>query len=188
MPILDAQPDIFPNNLLSEEFLVRAKDSGHQWWVLATRSRAEKKLLHWLQKFEAPHYCPLIEKRYRSPSGRIRTSYLPAFTGYVFMLGNDEQRYQALTTNYVVRNDVIKIDQDFEGELRQIQTAIQSGVRLVPEAKIEKGQRVLVRTGPFKGYEGVAIRRDAKTRLLISIEFLEQGVSMEIDECQLTAL
>lgn len=188
MPILDAQPDIYPNHLLTDEFLVQAKETGHQWWVLATRSRAEKKLLHWLQKYEAPHYCPLIEKRYRSPGGRIRTSYLPAFTGYVFMLGNDEHRYQALTSNYVVRNDLIKLDEDFERELRQIHTAIHSGVRLVPEAKIEQGQRVLVRSGPFKGYEGTAIRREGKTRLLISVEFLEQGVSMEIDECQLSAI
>ena len=188
MPILDAQPDIFPHHLLTEDFLVQAKETGHQWWVLATRPRAEKKLLHWLQKFEAPHYCPLIEKRYRSPAGRIRTSYLPAFTGYVFLLGNDEHRYQALTSNYVVRNDLIKLDEDFEKELRQIHAAINSGVRLIPEARIQEGQRVLVKTGPFKGYEGTAIRREGKTRLLISVEFLEQGVSMEIDECQLSAI
>jgi transcription antitermination factor NusG len=188
MPILEKQPDIFPACLFSDEFLAEKKSQDHQWWVFATRARAEKKLLNRLQHTETPHYCPLLEKRYRSPSGRIRTSYLPAFTGYVFALATDDQRYQALTTKYIVRNDAVTLVDDFERELKQIQYALQSGVRLVPEAMIEPGQRVEVRSGPFKGYEGVVIRRNGQTRLLISIAFLEKGVSMEIDECQLMAI
>ena len=188
MPILSQQPDIYPANLLSDEFLSAAASNEYRWWVFATRPRAEKKLLRWLAEFEAPHYCPLLEKRYRSPSGRYRTSYLPAFTGYVFMLGSDDHRYQALTTNYVVRNDVVKVAEDFIKDLRQVHDAIRSGVRLVPEAKISKGQRVSVKNGPFRGYEGTVLRREGQTRLLLSIDFLEQGVSMEIDECQLTVI
>jgi len=68
------------------------------------------------------------------------------------------------------------------GDLRVIQTAISEGIPLTPEARIEAGQRIRVRRGPFAGYEGHVIRREGKTRLLLSINFLEQGVSMELDE------
>ena len=55
-------------------------------------------------------------------------------------------------------------------------------VPLTPEARLEPGNRARVRSGPFKGYEGIVIRREGKTRLLVSVEFLEKGVSMEMDE------
>lgn len=188
MPILDQQPDIFPDRLLSDDYLAEAEDRDWSWWVLVTKSRAEKKLMTWLTRFETAFYCPLLEKRYRSPAGRVRTSFLPAFTGYVFMLGDEEARYRALTTNYVVRDSLVKDTPRFVKDLKQIYDALNAGVRLTPEAQLEKGQRVFVRNGPFKGYEGTVLRREGQTRLLLSIEFLEQGVSMEVDECQLTAI
>lgn len=186
MPLLGKQPDIYPANLLDEAYLSTVTEGD--WWVLATKPRTEKKLLTWLAKNESPHYCPLIEKRYRSPNGRLRTSYIPAFSGYLFLLGNEEQRYQALTSNFVIRNDRVKDPVDFLRDLRQIHTAIVSGVPLTPESRLVKGDRVVVKSGPFRGYEGIVIRREHETRLLLSLNFIEQGVSMVVDEAQLAPI
>lgn len=186
MPILAQQPDIFPETLLSEEFLNEQQEA--YWLIATTKPRAEKKLLTWLQQLQVPHYCPLICKRYRSPNGRVRRSYIPLFHNYVFMYGSDDQRYQALTTNQICRVENVIDDELLVRELRQIQAAVETGTPLTPEGKLEKGQRVLVRTGPFQGFEGQVIRREGKTRLLLTVSFLESGVSMEMDECQLTPL
>ena len=61
-------------------------------------------------------------------------------------------------------------------------------IPLTPEAKLESGDLVRVRSGPFADYEGTVVRREGKTRLLLSIQFLEQGVSMELDEAVLEPL
>ena len=67
---------------------------------------------------------------------------------------------------------------------RQIHNVVNSGIELTPEARLEAGDQVRFKSGPFSGYEGWVVRRRGKTRLTISVQFLEQGVSMSVDESQ----
>ena len=103
------------------------------------------------------------------------------------MYGDESHRYFALATNCVSRDQEVN-DARFVDELRQIQQALSAGVPLTPEAKLERGQRVRVRSGPFRDFEGEVLRREGKTRLLLTLNFLEQGVSMEMDEAVLDPL
>ncbi len=180
MPILKREDDIFPANLLDDESLLA--DSGSMWWCVYTMSRREKDLMRRLRALKIPHYGPVIPKRYRSPNGRLRTSYVPLFPNYVFMFSDEDGRYAAMTTNCISKCDEVTETQQLISDLRQIYNVVAGGVALTPEAKLEPGNRTRVRSGPFAGYEGVVIRREGKTRLLLSIQFLEQGVSMELDE------
>jgi transcription antitermination factor NusG len=180
MPILGKEDDIFPNNLLDDEAVLN--DPDRQWWCIYTLSRREKDLMRKLAVQEIPHYGPMIPKRYRSPNGRLRTSYVPLFPNYVFMLGNDDDRSQAMTTNCISKCNPIDDRERLVMDLQQIYRVVDAGVALTPESRLEPGNRVRVRSGPFAGYEGAVIRREGKTRLLLSIQFLEQGVSMEMDE------
>ena len=104
------------------------------------------------------------------------------------MLGNEEHRIAALTTNCVSKCNVIEDRLQLVSDLRQIRHVIDAGVPLTPESKLESGDHVRVRNGPFAGYEGSVLRREGKTRLLLTIQFLEQGVSMELDEALLQPL
>jgi transcription antitermination factor NusG len=180
MPILGKEEDIYPSNLLEDETVLT--ESDRQWWCIYTMSRREKDLLRKLAVLKIAHYGPMIPKRYRSPNGRLRTSYVPLFPNYVFMLGTDEDRYQAMTTNCISRCSLIEDREQLIHDLRQIYRVVDAGVALTPESPLQPGNRVRVRTGPFARYEGTVIRREGKTRLLLSIKFLEQGVSMEMDE------
>jgi transcriptional antiterminator RfaH len=180
MPILKREDDIFPTGLLDDDSVLT--DSERQWWCIYTLSRREKDLMRKLAALKVAHYGPVIPKRYRSPNGRLRTSYVPLFPNYIFMWGNEEDRYQAMTTNCISRCNLVKDTEQLVADLRQIFQVVDAGVALTPEARLEPGNRVRVRTGPFARYEGTVIRREGKTRLLLSIHFLEQGVSMEMDE------
>lgn len=180
MPILKREDDIFPSDLLENDSILT--DSDRKWWCIYTISRREKDLMRKLASLKIAHYGPVIPKRYRSPSGRLRTSYVPLFPNYVFMWGNEEDRYQAMTTNCISRCNPIEDREQLVRDLRQIHCVVDAGVALTPEARLEPGNRVRVRSGPFARYEGTVIRREGKTRLLLSIQFLEQGVSMEMDE------
>ena len=183
MPILTPQTDLYPADLFERE---RLGDEGPVgWWAMYTMSRREKHLMRQLVKLEVPFYCPVIPKRNRSPGGRIRTSHLPLFPNYVFLYGDDEQRYTAMTTNCVARYTRVVAGVELTRDLRQIYELIQAGVPLTPESRLEAGDLVRVRSGPFRGYEGYVIRREGQRRLLVAVNFLQQGASFALEDCEL---
>lgn len=186
MPILKKEDDIFPDDLLQNESILG--DVDRHWFCLYTMSRREKDLVRKLVARKICCYLPIVPKRFRSPAGRLRTSYVPLFHNYAFLFASEAERLFCLTTNCVSRMQEVKDPVQLVSDLKLIQLAISEGAPLTPEARIEPGQRIRVRTGPFQGYEGQVIRREGKTRLLLSVQFLEQCVSMEVDEAVLELL
>ena len=180
MPILGRENDIYPIDLLKDDTTLT--DLKRQWWCVYTKSRREKDLMRKLTAHAISHYGPVVPKRYRSPNGRLRTSFVPLFANYIFMFGNGEDRQQAMNTNCISKCNLIEDRESLVSDLRQILKVVDAGVALTPEAKLSAGSRVRVRTGPFAGYEGNVVRREGKTRLLLSIQYLAKGVSMEMDE------
>jgi transcriptional antiterminator RfaH len=183
LPILTAEPDLYPDDLLDREYW--PADADQCWWALYTRSRCEKELMRRLRVLEIPHYGPMIEKRGRTPKGRLNTSFVPLFANYVFLYGDAAQRFAALTTNCVSRNLVVVEGEQLATDLRHLRRLIQSGLPVTPEAKLENGARVRVHSGPLAGQEGVVLRRQGETRLLVAVKFLQQGATVQIDESDL---
>ncbi len=183
MPILKQEDDIHPANLLdAPELLAQREQAGARWWSVYTVSRREKDLMRKLANRDIAFYGPVISKRYRSPSGRLRNSYIPLFANYVFVFADEAGRTEMLKTNCVSKCSPVVDHELLVRQLRQIHDVIKAGVPLTVESKLATGDRVSVKRGPFAGYEGVVLRREGKTRLLLSIQFLEKGVSMEVDE------
>lgn len=183
MPILAAEPDIFPDDLLSEKAV--RDDVANSWWAIYTLSRREKELMRRLRSQEIAHYCPLVEKKSRSPSGRMRSSFLPLFASYVFVFGPREARLAAQATNCVARWLEVDDRAAFEADLRQIKALIQSGLPVTLESKLQPGDLVRIRHGALSGMEGVILRREQKLRLVVAVNFLQQGASIEVDEMNL---
>jgi transcriptional antiterminator RfaH len=67
-------------------------------------------------------------------------------------------------------------------DLRQLRQLIAVGAPLTVESRLGPGQQVRVRQGPFAGLEGTVLKRRGKSRLLVSINFLQQGASVEIED------
>jgi transcription antitermination factor NusG len=183
MPTLPRELDLFPDDLLDRPKFAHNGDGT--WWALYCRSRQEKKLMRRLGPLGVPFYGPLVPRRYRLPSGRIRTSYIPLFPNYVFVYGDASHRRTAQETGCVSRwldvSDPVKLTDD----LRRVRHLIRVGEPVTPEAKLGKGMRVRVRSGPFAGFEGFVIRREKETRLLVAVRFLQRGASVLLEDCQL---
>jgi transcriptional antiterminator RfaH len=183
MPILAEEPTLFPPTLLENPAATDA-----EWWVLYSLSRHEKQLCRRLHVDNLGYYCPTIEKRYRSPGGRARVSYLPLFPNYVFLWGDELARYQAVSTGYVSRCLQVTDPTQFLRELQQVQQLIGLGVPLTPEERLEPGMRVRVKAGPLKGTEGTVLERRGSRRLLVQVNFIQRGASMDLGDYELEEL
>lgn len=179
MPILKRETDLFPPDLLTSDL---AETSP--WWAMYTLAKHEKKLMRQLVDLQIPFYAPVIERRYRSPNGRLRTSYEPLFGNYVFVCGEEEIRYKTVCTGSISRCISVEQSQELVADLLQIKNLIGTEAPLAPESRLEPGQRVRIRNGVFAGYEGVIVRRERDVRLQVYVRFMEQGVSVQLDDCQ----
>ncbi len=190
MPVCQQETSLFPADLLQRpEALAEARPGGglRQWWVLYTRSRQEKSLARDLLQYQVPFYLPLVksDKVYRK--WKVST-YAPLFSGYVFLFGSDEERGRSLTTNRLSRILAVEDGDSLLHDLRQLQLLIASGAPLTLESRLAPGVRVRVRRGPLEGLEGTVLERRGQTRLLVSVNFLQQGASIDIDDFMLERL
>lgn len=153
------------------------------WWALYTKSRHEKKLVRRLHAMEAAFYCPMVPRRRQSQSGRVQVSFTPLLSGYVFLFGDDDCRRAALTTNCVCQSLLVTDTQQFVHDLRQIRQLIETGAPLTPETRLEQGMAVRVRQGPFAGIDGLVVKRHSQSRLIVVLNYLQQGASVLLDDC-----
>lgn len=186
MPILTRETELYPENLLD---LAQANEMPEgNWWAMYTLSRREKQFQRMLFELEVPYYCPTIARRYRSPNGRLRESYCPLFSSYVFVYADEDQRASALTTNCISRCVPVIDAQPFIADLQQLKDLIETGAPLSPESRLVPGDRVRVKTGNFAGFEGTILKRKNETRLLVAVNFMQQGASVLLEDCQLDYL
>ncbi len=178
MPILSAEPDLFPAALLDDEA------SAESWWLVYTLARREKELMRRLRVLGIGHYGPLLRRRNRSAAGRIRESFIPLFPSYVFLRGDDYARQQALATRCVSRALTVPDSVRLVRDLRQIWRLLASDVPLEPETRLEPGRRVRVRSGSMLGLEGTVVKRRGNDWLVVAVEFLQQGVSVLLEDFQ----
>ncbi len=181
MPILAEEPSLYPETLLSQ-YVDEAAD--RRWWVLYTKARQEKAVSRDLLACQVPFYLPLIRKTSLN-RGRSVASHVPLFSGYVFLYGCDEERIVALRTNRISR--ILTVD-DPEGlcrDLRQLHQLIATDAPLTIESRLVAGDRVRVRYGALAGLEGTVLTRRGQTRLLVCVDFLQQGASVEVEDFML---
>ncbi len=118
-----------------------------------------------------PPYPAAIERRMAD----LRTSIEPLFNNYVFVCGPEAARYKAVCTGSVSRWMPVPNPVELVTDLTQIRDLIATRAPLAPEQRIEAGDRVRVRSGAFKGFEGIVIRRENQVRLLVSVRYMGQG-------------
>lgn len=178
MPVLAEEPSLYPATLLDD---LPDEGSDRLWWVLYTKARQEKALARFLLSSRIPFYLPLVKK---TTAGRVRrvVSHIPLFAGYVFLYGTKEERLRSLTTNRVSRTLTIDDPDRLRFDLQQLRRLIVADAPLTVERRLSAGQRVRVRHGALADLEGTVLTRRGKTRLLVSVDFLQQGASVEIDD------
>ena len=67
----------------------------------------------------------------------------------------------------------------------QVKRLIAAKVPLTIEARLQPGRRVRVRRGSSPVSEGIVESRCRQTRLIVAINFLQRGISVELDDIML---
>ncbi len=181
MPILERETCLFPNELI-EDSRFETDFPNRRWRAVLTKAAQREGT----GRDSASHRDPFLSaggpKRNRMQS-RVVYSHVPLFPGYVFMFASDEERLQSLKTNRISMVIDVNDQQQLRSDLNQVYQLIQSGAPLTIEERLQPGQPVRVRSGSFEGVEGVIIdRRRGLKCLLVSVRFLQRGVSLEIDD------
>ncbi len=178
MSILGEEQSLYPEHLLDETY---DESSGRFWWAVYTMARQEKSFARDLLRHGVPFYLPVIKKTLTYGRRKV-CSHVPLFTGYVFLFGSQEERRISLTTRRVSRILSVADPERLRSDLWQLQGLIASGEPLTIESRLAPGRRVRVLSGPFEGIEGTIVERRGKMRLIVQVDFLQQGASVEIQD------
>jgi transcription antitermination factor NusG len=179
MTALALEPYVAPADLFGSGKYLDCEFS--RWWVLHVRPRAEKSLARRLLGRNIPFFLPVFEKRQRIQR-RLVTSYLPLFPGYLFVQTDDGALQAAAQTNLVANTIRVEDQQRLAQGLERIHDLIQSGAPLAPEPRLEPGMAAEITSGSLAGLRGTVVRRGGSTRLVIELNFLQQGASVEVEE------
>jgi transcription antitermination factor NusG len=154
------------------------------WYALYTRSRHEKHINGELDKRNIESFLP-TRKVKRRWSDRIKTIEEPLFKSYIFVKAElparktDILKLKGAVKFVSAGTDPVSIEEKTIQSLRNI---VGQDIAMDPFPYLEKGDRVVVKSGPFKDTEGFIIRKDdKKCRLVISIAAIKSSVAVEID-------
>jgi len=157
-----------------------------QWFVAHTRPRCEKKLVQHCEREALFSTLPCYNSvhRYRGKTVNFRK---PLFPGYVFLRMLQEARQKVVQNHYVANLLNVPDQALFATQLNDVLFALETelDVRLAPQ--IGEGQRVKVKSGPLRGFEGRVEKRYGLTTVLLRVDFIGQAaaVKLEADELEL---
>lgn len=151
-----------------------------RWWLVHTKSRMEKALATDLERLGIHAFLPLIRTQ-RRYSGRPVEVQLPLFPGYLFLCGDDNDRYTTLMTHRAAHVIAVADQELLRNELRQVYRVTTSSQRVDLYPGLQVGKRCRIIGGSLQGVEGVVLRRQGTCRVYLGVEVLAQSAELEID-------
>ena len=176
-------PDLWERGPLPRPLDDQDEDAP-RWWCLHTRPRQEKATARYLRSCGLTYYLPQVARESRTPKGRSIRSILPLFAGYVFLHGDRFARVACLKGNTLVQILRVSDQARLDGDLRQIQRMLASGLPVVAEPSFPAGTMVRITEGPLRGVVGVVERRAKGDRFVAVVDFLKQGAAVALRDWQ----
>jgi transcription antitermination factor NusG len=158
------------------------------WYVLFVRSNQEKRIATRLGNAGVEHFLPCYLSQRQWKDRRV-TLEMPLFPGYLFVRLPLSERMKVLTVPNVVSlvgsgsaPSVIPDD-----EICWIRTGTEHG-NAMPHPVVQAGERIVIAQGALAGLEGILLRMQNKTRVLVSIESIARAFVVDIDLASIRAL
>jgi len=158
------------------------------WYAVWTRSHHEGRVLVQLEGKGFEAFLPTISRWSRWKDRKKRIDW-PLFPGYCFVRLDLRHTLPVLKCAGVVRLV------SFEGEpapippvqIEAIRTLVLSDLKYDPCPLIHEGDVVQVVSGPLRGVTGRLDRKGPRARLILNVDLVGQGVSVEVDAADVRA-
>lgn len=152
-----------------------------QWFVLFVRSNQEKMTAHRLADHEIQHFLPCC-RSVRQWKDRRVTLEMPLFPGYIFVRLLFTERTRVLTLPNVVSLVGVKNSPSVvsEEEISWIRRGIEHG-NAMPHPHLTVGQRVQIISGALSGMQGVLVRKQNSSRVVVCLDSISRAFVVEVD-------
>lgn len=171
-----------------QEIDVRMREDT-AWWAVYTRHQHEKVVAGMLSAKGFEVFLPLYEST-RRWKDRNKVLSLPLFPCYLFLRGEHNRRFQAVTTPgvHMILCNGEHVATVPEAEIQAIRKTVEGSFRVEPHPFLKCGERVRVKRGTLEGVEGILVRKKNQFRLVLSVGMLSQSVGVEIDASEVEPL
>lgn len=160
--------------------IIKNQRNQKQWYIAYTFPKAERKIYKKLELIGVTSYLPLHDV-IRTWSDRKKKLTVPLFPNYIFIYTSASECYNLLSVKEIVKYVT------FDGKPALISQSMIDSLKkmLTCDVEVSKemlytGMPVRVIEGPFLGTEGILLRQNGKSRLVILIDALQRSVSVDV--------
>ena len=154
------------------------------WFALYTRARHEKQVQRELSSRGIETFLPTFKVK-RRWSDRYKIIEEPLFRNYLFVNSADLKQGCNEALKHYGAVSFVTLDGKPAPippvEIESIRRLVESDLAYGPHPYLKVGRKVRVRLGPLEGCEGILVRKKGLSRLVLSLNLLQQSVSAEVD-------
>ena len=158
------------------------------WYAIWTRSRHEQVVREQLERKGFDAFLPTITRWSRWKDRKKQVDW-PLFPGYCFARLTAGDRLPVVKCTGVV--NIVSFNGEIaaipDQEIDSIRQLIETDLQFDPCPMIRAGMLVEVVHGPLRGVVGRLVRKGAHARLVLAVELIGQGVSVEVDAADVKA-
>ncbi len=155
-----------------------------KWFAVNTKPRNEDRAAHNIAQGGYEVLSPRLEiRKYRD--GRFVPVVEPMFPGYIFVHFDPIDDFHNIKYARGVKTIVhfgeriVALD---DAVISFLQARLTGGVGKVERKPLKRGEKILIKDGPFKGLSGVFEKElDGKERVAILLEGIQFSARMEVD-------
>lgn len=156
----------------------------YKWYVITTRSRAEKKVSSGLSKMNIHHFLPL-QKQLKQWKDRRKWVEVPLFSSYIFVFTCEKYKNDVFEVPGVIRFLSVKghVSTLKEEEIERIRKICRQEHEVqISNRSLISGDEVEVTQGPLRGLKGRVSEKANNAFLYIQIENLGFTAFFKIDK------
>ena len=155
-----------------------------RWYVVNTKPKNEDRAANNFANGGIEVLAPKLKLR-KYKNGKFIYVVEQMFPNYIFVKFHPIDDYRLIKYTRGVKSIVHfgdKIVPLPDEAIAYIRAKLEDGVATIEKHKFKKGEKVLVKEGPFKGLSGIFEKElEGKERVMILLDSVKFSVSMEID-------
>lgn len=157
------------------------------WYVIHTKPKCELKVYEQVVRKSIEAYLPLIDT-IRYWSDRKKKVKIPLFPGYVFINGDETERYEAISNTagalrYVMYRKRPAVVSDEEINSIRISMQIPEKVK-IEQKNLSLGDMVEITHGVFRGLKGYITQTRGNYKLIVNITELDTSFSIQLSNAE----